>query len=143
MSAVINMYSKCSSINEACRAFDGMEEKNYVLWTSVVMGYAQVSEPIRALELFERMVTAESYIPDNILFTAVLMACKLGGFLGKGVCYFDIMMTNYSLSQDLVHYACIADLYARNGDLDRARTLMEEMPQDPTPTMWSSFLSSC
>ena len=35
------------------------------------------------------------------------------------------------------------DLYARNGNLRKARDLMEEMPYDPNNVIWSSFLNSC
>ncbi|GMY12009.1 pentatricopeptide repeat-containing protein At2g13600 [Fagus crenata] len=74
-----------SSIDEAHCIFDETVEKNNVLWTSMIMGYAQSD---RALELFEHLVTAELFTPDHICFTAMLTACNHAGFLERGIEYF-------------------------------------------------------
>lgn len=79
------MYSKCGSIDEAHCIFDQTVEKNNVLWTSVIMAYAQSD---RALELFEHLVTEELFTPDHICFTAMLTACNHAGFLERGIEYF-------------------------------------------------------
>ncbi|XP_027366398.1 pentatricopeptide repeat-containing protein At4g19191, mitochondrial-like isoform X3 [Abrus precatorius] len=108
-SALIDMYSKGGDIDEARCVLDQTSRKNNVLWTSMIMGYAQCGR----------------------------------GFLDKGVEYFNKMRTSYGLSPDIDQYACLIDLYARNGNLRKARDLMEEMPYDPNYVIWSSFLSSC
>ncbi|KAK7346089.1 hypothetical protein VNO80_20603 [Phaseolus coccineus] len=53
------------------------------------------------------------------------------------------MTTNYGLSRDIDQYASLINLYARNGNLNKARDLMQERPYDPNYVIWSSFLSSC
>ncbi|XP_020223829.1 pentatricopeptide repeat-containing protein At2g13600 isoform X2 [Cajanus cajan] len=108
-SALIDMYSKGGDIDEAQCVLDQTTKKNNVLWTSMIMGYAQCGR----------------------------------GFLDKGVEYFNKMTTNYGLSPNIDQYACLIDLYARNGNLSKARDLMEEMPYDPNYVIWSSFLNSC
>ncbi|XP_044469604.1 pentatricopeptide repeat-containing protein At3g02330, mitochondrial-like [Mangifera indica] len=141
-SALIDMYSKCGHLVEARVIFDQTPVRNDVLWTSMIMGYAQSGKGSEALELFERLVTVEGYVPDKICFTAVLTACNHAGLLDKGVEYFN-MMRDYGLVPDLDQYACLIDLYARNGHLKRARELMKNMPFKPNYVMWTSFLSSC
>ncbi|KAG5106968.1 hypothetical protein JHK82_043938 [Glycine max] len=116
-SALIDMYSKGGDIDEAQCVLDQTSKKNNVLWTSMIMGYAQCGGSSEAVELFDCLLTKQEFIPDhNICFTAVLTACNHAGFLDKG---------------------------ARNGNLSKARDLMEEMPYDPNYVIWSSFLSSC
>ncbi|KOM44415.1 hypothetical protein LR48_Vigan05g202000 [Vigna angularis] len=142
-SALIDMYSKGGDIDEAQRVLDQTSEKNNVLWTSMIMGYAQCGRSSEALELFDCLLTKQELVPDHICFTAVLTACNHAGLLDKGVEYFNKMTTNYGLSPDIDQYACLIDLYARKGNLSKARDLMQKMPYDPNYVIWSSFLSSC
>ena len=39
--SLLNMYSKCGSMNEAQSIFDNMESKNIVSWTAMISGYRQ------------------------------------------------------------------------------------------------------
>ncbi|KAK7405456.1 hypothetical protein VNO78_06764 [Psophocarpus tetragonolobus] len=142
-SALIDMYSKGGDIDEAQCVLDQTSKKNNVLWTSMIMGYSQCGRGSEALELFDCLLAKQELIPDHICFTAVLTACNHAGFLDKGVEYFNKMITIYGLSPDIDQYACLIDLYARNGNLNKARDLIEEMPYDPNYVIWSSFLSSC
>lgn len=142
-SALIDMYSKGGEIDDARCVLDQTSKKNTVLWTSIIMGYAQCGRSSEALELFERLLTELEFIPDHICFTAVLTACNHAGFVDKGVEYFNKMRTIYGLSPDIDQYACLLDLYARNGNLRKVRDLIEQMPYDPNYVIWSSFLRSC
>ncbi|GLT44214.1 hypothetical protein SLA2020_181250 [Shorea laevis] len=142
VTALIDMYSKCGFIDDAREVFNQTVQKNSVLWTSMIMGYAQSGRGSDALELFKHLMTSEDYAPDHICFTAILTACNHAGFLDKGIEYFN-KMRDYGLIPELDQYACLVDLYARKGHLRKARQLMEEMPCDPNQVMWSSFLSSC
>lgn len=142
-SALIDMYSKGGDIVEARCVLDQTSKKNTVLWTSMIMGYAQCGRSLEALELFDCLLTEQKLIPDHVCFTAVLTACNHAGFLDKGMEYFNKMRTNYGLFPDIDQYACLIDLYARNGNLRKARDLMEQMPYDPNSVIWSSILSSC
>lgn len=143
VSALLDMYSKCGSIDEARCVFDQAVEKNTVLWTSMITGYAQSGRGPEGLGLFERLVTEEGFTPDHICFIAVLTACNHAGFLDKGIDYFNQMRRDYGLVPDLDQYACLVDLYVRNGHLRKAKELMEAMPYEPNSVMWGSFLSSC
>ncbi|KAK2967605.1 hypothetical protein RJ640_030476 [Escallonia rubra] len=143
VSALIDMYSKCGTIDEARHAFDQAVVKNSILCTSMITGYAQNGRGPDGLELFESLVVEEDFVPDHICFTAVLTACNHAGFLSRALVYFDKMRRDYSLVPQLDQYACLVDLYARSGLLKKAYELMKEMPSDPNSVMWSSFLSSC
>ncbi|KAF5729863.1 pentatricopeptide repeat-containing protein [Tripterygium wilfordii] len=141
-SALIDMYSKCGSIGDARFLFDETLEKNDVVWTSMILGYAQSGKGADALELFERFEILDGNKLDHICFTAVLTACNHAGFVDKGIEYFN-KMRDYGLVPQLDQFACLIDLYARNGHLRKAKELMEEMPYEPNYVMWSSFLHSC
>ncbi|XP_027187328.1 pentatricopeptide repeat-containing protein At3g49170, chloroplastic-like isoform X1 [Cicer arietinum] len=142
-SALIDMYSKGGDIDAARCVLDQTSNRNTVLWTSMIMGYAQCGRGLEALELFDCLLTKQELIPDQVCFTAVLTACNHAGFIDKGEEYFNKMRTSYGLSPDIDQYACLIDLYARNGNLRKARDLIEEMPYGPNCIIWSSVLSAC
>ncbi|XP_052195967.1 pentatricopeptide repeat-containing protein At2g13600-like [Diospyros lotus] len=141
--SLIDMYSKCGSIDEARCVFDQAVKKNSVLWTSMISGYTQCGRGSCGLELFDYLVTKEGLMPDHVCLTAVLSACNHAGFLDRGIDYFNRMRRDYGLIPDLDQYACVIDLYARQGHLKKAKGLMEEMPFRPNSVIWSSFLHSC
>ncbi|KAK7267688.1 hypothetical protein RIF29_20366 [Crotalaria pallida] len=142
-SALIDMYSKGGYIDTAQCVLDHTSKKNSVLWTSVIMGCAQCGRGSEALELFDCLWSEQDFVPDHICFIVVLTACNHTRFLDKGEEYFNKMRTNYELSPDIDQYACLLDLYDRNGNMRKARDLIEQMPCDPNYVIWSSFLSSC
>ncbi|XP_010271545.1 PREDICTED: pentatricopeptide repeat-containing protein At3g26782, mitochondrial-like [Nelumbo nucifera] len=141
-SSLIDMYSKCGSIDEARCIFDQTVKRNNILWTSMITGYAQSGRGAEGLELFELLVNGEGARPDLICFTAVLTACNHAGLLDRAIYYFN-KMKDYGLSPELDQYACLIDLYGRNGHLRKVKKLMEDMPFEPNAVMWSSFLGSC
>ncbi|XP_021749206.1 pentatricopeptide repeat-containing protein At4g37170-like [Chenopodium quinoa] len=142
LSSLIDMYSKSGSIDEARYVFDQTIEKNYVLWTSLISGYAQSGRAIEALELFDHML-GKGFFPDHICFTAVLSACNHAGLLDRAVENFKKMIKDYDLSPTMDQYACLIDLYSRQGHIKKAMQLMDEMPFDPNSVILSSLLSCC
>lgn len=54
-SALVDMYSKCRSPEDARRVFDGIGAKNSVSWTAMVSGYARNGMCAEALALFGEM----------------------------------------------------------------------------------------
>lgn len=142
-STLIDMYSKCGCIDEARCVFDQTVEKNTIMWTSMITGYAQSGRGSEALELFDHLAAEECFKPDHVCFTAVLTACNHVGFLEGGINYFNKMINDYGLIPEIDQYACLVDLYARNGHLREAKELMEEMPCSASYVMWTSFLGFC
>lgn len=142
VSSLVDMYSKCGIVNEARLVFDQSIEKNNILWTSMITGYAQNGRGADGLNLFEQLVEA-GMRPDHVCFTGILTACVHAGFLDKGIAYFDLMKTKYGLIPQPDQYACMIDLYGRKGHLRKAKELMDHMPFEPNAVMWSSFLGSC
>ena len=47
-SALVNMYIKCSSLDEAQMVFVGVQSRNVVAWTIMVTAYAQHNMDLKA-----------------------------------------------------------------------------------------------
>lgn len=141
--SLLDMYSKCGSLDEAFSIFNQTVEKNGVLSTSMIMAFAQCGRGLDALKLFESLLSEEGFLPDHVCFTAVLTACNHAGLLDEAVQYFNKMGSEYRLDPQIDHYACLIDLYARNGLVQKAKQLMEQMPYEANHVMWCSLLGAC
>ncbi|KAH0454248.1 hypothetical protein IEQ34_016172 [Dendrobium chrysotoxum] len=141
-SALVDLYSKCGSLEDAVRVFEGSFEKDVVLWSSMIAGYGINGLGYKAIETFEYMV--ESYTrPNSITFISVLSACSHNGMLEEGRRIFGSMINAYGVTPDSRHYCIMVDLLARTGELREALNLIEEMPMPTDPHVWCALLSGC
>lgn len=141
-SALLDMYSKCGSIEDARRVFDHMEEKNVFSWTSMIDGYGRNGNPYLALELFNRMQEG-GVKPNYVTFLGALSACGHAGLIDKGYEIFESMERHYSMKPGMEHYACMVDLLGRVGSLQEAWEFVMKMPEKPNSDVWAALLSSC
>ncbi|OVA07659.1 Pentatricopeptide repeat [Macleaya cordata] len=140
--ALIDMYSKCGSINNAMWVFGNLEKKNVDHWNSMINGLAIHGLGELALDLFMDMERL-SVKPDDITFIGVLNACGHSGLVKEGLICFELMRRVYGLKPKLQHYGCMVDLLGRAGFLEEARNLIEVMPIEPNDVIWRTLLSSC
>ncbi|KAJ7973096.1 Pentatricopeptide repeat-containing protein [Quillaja saponaria] len=140
--SIVDMYAKCGDMDAAYKVFESILNKNVASWNSIIGGYARHGLATRALEVFERMKAA-GFRPDNITFVNVLSACGHGGLVEIGEWHFDTMLAQYGILAELEHYACMVDLYGKAGQLDKAETLIKEMPLEPDVVVWGALLSAC
>ncbi|CAL2272397.1 unnamed protein product [Prunus armeniaca] len=92
--AVITMYAKCGSIEDANEIFNGMNTRDCVSWNAIISAYALHGEGNRALSLFEDM-KEEGFSPDEITLLAVLQACSYTGLWETGLRLFNEMESKY------------------------------------------------
>ena len=74
-SALVDVYSKCSSTSDARLAFDQMREKDIVVWNAMLFGYTQVSENETALKLYHELQLS-CQKPDKFTFVALITAAS-------------------------------------------------------------------
>ncbi|WCJ19388.1 Tetratricopeptide repeat (TPR)-like superfamily protein [Euphorbia peplus] len=87
MSAIIDMYAKCKSINVARATFDSIDPKDrdVATWTVILGGYAQHGEANEALELFFRMLKQDQTLkPDVYIISFASTACARLASLRSG-----------------------------------------------------------
>lgn len=140
-SALVTMYARSGSIEDAREIFDTMLERDVAAWTTMIVGYAQHGLGMEALGLFEDMQAA-GVKPNHITFVGVLSACSHVGLVNEGRQYFSSIS-----SSDIVptadHYACMVDILGRAGCLDEAQSLISQMPFEPNALIWRTLLSAC
>lgn len=140
--ALVDMYSKCGSVEEARRAFDTMPSRNVVSWTALLGGYAMNGDGKEAEELFQQMSREEMEM-DWTTFACLLAACSHAGLVEKGLQYFRAMSSVHGIAPRAEHYACVVELLSRAGRLDEAEDVVKGMACEPSVNVWKALLGAC
>ncbi|RLN34636.1 pentatricopeptide repeat-containing protein [Panicum miliaceum] len=142
--ALIDMYSKAGSIDRAHTVFERMHvrERDVVVWSALIGGYGVHGHVKEAVTLFEDMKRA-GVKPNDVTFLGLLSACNHGGAVEKGWSYYQSMKHDYGIEPRHQHYACMVDLLARAGHLDRAYHFIMDMPIKPEMSVWGALLHGC
>ncbi|KZV35314.1 pentatricopeptide repeat-containing protein [Dorcoceras hygrometricum] len=155
-SALIDVYSKCSSVRDARLVFEEIEEKDIAVWNSLLCGYGFQSENEEALRLYLKFLHSGER-PNGVTFVALItvssdLASLLHGLqlhnqVIKTGLDFNPFVTNalmdmyakcgfingaHSLFNCILHrdIACwnsMISIYAQHGDAEKALLLYEEM----------------
>eukprot|EP01018_Ginkgo_biloba_P029187 Gb_18176 [translate_table: standard] len=141
-SALIDMYSKCGSIENARQVFNKISQGDVVTWNAMLAGYGMHGHGGNAIALFRQMQEA-GMKPNHVTFTAVLSACSHAGLVDEGWRYFDCMVQDHHIRPTAEHYACMVDLLGRAGHLDEAHEFIKSMPIEPTASVLGALLGAC
>lgn len=140
--ALIDMYAKCGSIDNALGVFEDIKEKTVDHWNAMIGGLAVHGWGELAFDLFMEMERL-AIEPDDITFIVVLNACGHAGLIKEGLMCFEIMRRAHQMEPKLQHYGCIVDILSRAGHMEEAIKFVEEMPIEPNDVVWRTLLSAC
>ncbi|KAL6206094.1 hypothetical protein ACLB2K_023343 [Fragaria x ananassa] len=140
--ALVDMYAKCGEIEDANHAFDEMEEKNVVSWTSLISGYGRNGHGHKAIALYREM-EREGLKPNDVTFLSLLFACSHSGLTDEGWECFSSMYSKYNIMPRAKHFSCLVDLHARAGLLEDAHNLIQDMNIKPNASLWGAILGAC
>ncbi|XP_065859390.1 pentatricopeptide repeat-containing protein At2g45350, chloroplastic [Euphorbia lathyris] len=140
--ALIDMYSKCGSIENATLVFQSIKRKTVDHYNAMIGGLAVYGFGELALHLLMEMERMESK-PDDITFIGLLNACSHAGLLKEGMICFEIMRRVYRVEPKLQHYGCMVDILSRAGRIEEARKFVDEMPIAPNDVIWRTLVSAC
>ncbi|KAJ9166435.1 hypothetical protein P3X46_021192 [Hevea brasiliensis] len=140
--ALVNMYSKCGSIQRASKAFVEMSTRTMISWTTMITSFAQHGQHQQALQLFEDMRLA-GFKPNQITFVGVLAACGHAGMVDEALGYFEMMQKEYRIKPVMDHYGCLIAMFVRLGRLEEAFDIIKKMDFNPGEFMWSLLIAGC
>ncbi|XP_050383093.1 pentatricopeptide repeat-containing protein At3g18970 [Argentina anserina] len=139
---LVDMYSKCGSLDTALTVFKRMRQRNVLTWTAMATGLAIHGKASEALELLDVM-KANGTNPNAVTFTSLLSACCHVGLVEEGLQLFHMMKSKFRVTPQMQHYGCIVDLLSRSGHLCEAYDFIAAMPVEANAVLWRSLLSSC
>ncbi|KAI3902465.1 hypothetical protein MKW92_008965 [Papaver armeniacum] len=140
--ALIDMYCKCGSVEDARVVFDMIMNKDVIAWNAMIVGYAIHGFSREALELYSQMREL-GFHPSDITYIGLLHACSHAGLLAEGRAFFQSMKVEHGIEPKIEHYGCMVDLLGRAGLLDEAYELVKGMQIDPDPVLWGTLLGAC
>ncbi|KAL0422889.1 UNVERIFIED_CONTAM: Pentatricopeptide repeat-containing protein [Sesamum latifolium] len=143
VSSLIDMYSKCGSLEVSKRVFDTNENKQHaVLWNTMISALGHQGCGKQAIKFFVDMVRL-GVKPDGVTFHALLSACSHSGLVQEGLCLFESMMPYYNIIPDQEHYSYLIDLLGQSGLFDELSNHLKKMPCKPDDHVWNALLGVC
>lgn len=140
--AVLDMYSKCGSLEGAQKLFSRISSRDLVLWNAMIACCGTHGRGHDALAMFQEL--RETGIkPDHSTFASLLSALSHSGLVEEGKFWFDRMLKEFGVEPAEKHYVCIVDLLARSGLVEEANDLLKSMQTEPTIALWVALLSGC
>lgn len=140
--ALVDMYAKCGSIDDAEAVFKGSVLRDTASWNMMIGGYLKHGLGEKALEAF-RMMLDEGYVPDEITFIVVLSACSYMGLIEEGKKHFSSINKIYGLTPTVKHFACMIDILGRAGKFTEIENFIAETKLTPNALVWENLLGTC
>ncbi|KAA8514919.1 hypothetical protein F0562_018098 [Nyssa sinensis] len=140
--AILDVYSKCRNINCAYKLFQSTPQKDLVMFTAMIGGYAMHGMGDKALGVLSHMLDL-GIKPDHVIITAVLSACSHAGLVDEGLKIFDSIDKVHKIKPTMEQYACVVDLLARGGRINDAYSFVAGMPIEANANVWGTWLGPC
>eukprot|EP00250_Pteridium_aquilinum_P012707 c20888_g2_i1 orf=3-2270(-) len=135
--ALVNLYGKIGSLQDAVRVFDRISDKDVITWTSMMLVYVQHGKSKMAIHLLEQM-QREAIMPDRVTFITAITACDNPSALYKGrQIHSDIVENRFE--SDIVVGTALVSMYGKCGSLKDARTTFHLMAQQNVVT-WNALI---
>lgn len=140
--ALINMFAKCGNVDKAIHVFNKLEAKDIISWSTIISGLAMNGYGNHALLLFSLMLV-HGVSPDDGTFIGLLSACSHSGLIDQGLMLYEAMNRVYGIEPQMLHYACVVDMYGRAGLLKEAEAVIRAMPMEADGSVWGALLNAC
>ena len=138
VTALINMYSKCGSIDLGRKVFDELADENISFWNSMIYGYVECGLNIEALSLWN-VIQSIKIKPDEVTMLGLISACRNLGDLNQGVHINSYIESSGNFSGSRVICNAIIDMYAKCGSMERAEAVFSKMPRRDVIS-WTSMI---
>lgn len=135
--ALVNMYAKCGTMEDASSVFNGVFEPDVVSWNAMILGYGQHGYGKAAFNIFHE-VLKEGLEPDEFTFSGVLSACASLGMLAEGKeVHNHIIRTGFEVNNVIGN--ALVDMYATCGSVQEAFAVFNNMSGTDVIS-WSSMI---
>ncbi|XP_022891153.1 pentatricopeptide repeat-containing protein At2g03380, mitochondrial-like isoform X1 [Olea europaea var. sylvestris] len=136
VTALVDMYVKCSAIRDARLIFNELSSIDLVSWTAMIVGYAQNGYAEEALLLFTDK-TWQGVMPNSVTLASVLSACAQSPNLKLGA---SVHSQAIKLGLDDANVTnALVDMYAKHCRTGDANYLFENI-SDKDVIAWNSII---
>ncbi|XP_051134969.1 putative pentatricopeptide repeat-containing protein At3g18840 [Andrographis paniculata] len=115
-------YSTKGDMLSARQLFDMLPNKNFVVWTSIISGYAKLQRCEEAFILFREY--AVTTFPDSVILVVMLSACATSATVGAGKeIHAHMLRTRTTFDEKAT--SALMDMYCKSGVLSYAKRAFE------------------
>lgn len=133
--ALICMYFRCGSPQDARRVFTGIQNRDIIVWNAMIEGYCQAGLREQALETFRVMRVQ----PDMASFLSILKSCNEPAHLDEGKqLHKAIIESGLELSVRI--QTAIVQMYSKCGSLVDARRVFDKLPRKDVG-LWTTMIA--
>jgi pentatricopeptide repeat protein len=136
--ALVEMYATCGALYEASEVFEQLPGRDAAIWTTLIARYAQHGHGEEPLVLFGKMQD-EGISPTPLTFVSALKACANIGASGQGQAIHARIDAEDVLRGDILLGTALVDMYAKCGELAKAREAFERLPVRDVVS-WSALI---
>ncbi|KAH7432119.1 hypothetical protein KP509_07G009100 [Ceratopteris richardii] len=140
VTALLNMYIRCSSLEEALSLFESVDTQDVISWTSLITACCQLEKYSEALQLFECM-QKKGFQPDKVTFVCILSVCTSPADLTQGK-YLHTLIVQSEQDSNVVLGNAILNMYCRCGSVEDALSVFKRIQFCDSVT-YISVLSAC
>ncbi|XP_062078467.1 pentatricopeptide repeat-containing protein At4g30700 [Humulus lupulus] len=120
-SALVDMYSKFSQFELAQKVFEGMSERDTVLWNTMISGLAKNCCFFDSVKLFADMVASGTPVDSRTLAAVLPAVAELHELqVGMGI---QCLAMKAGLDSDVYVLTGLVSLYSKCGEIDTSRFL--------------------
>ncbi|MFS7997283.1 putative tetratricopeptide-like helical domain superfamily, DYW domain-containing protein [Helianthus anomalus] len=134
---LVCLYAKCGRLDDACKVFDEMPEKNAASWTAVISGYIESDRFTEALDVFRELLEM-NLRPDSFTLVRILSACSRLGDLRTAE-WVDSCVTGLGMGKNIFVGTAFVDTYAKCGSMTKALATFDQMREKDAVT-WGAMI---
>jgi pentatricopeptide repeat protein len=123
--ALIHMYGRCRSLDDARRIFDGMVERTSVTWNYMIRVYSCYGQDVPAKQLLEQM-NQEGVLSDKFIASSMISAYATKVALREGK-WIHASLMGTAFETDTVVSTALLNMYCKCGSLIHARSVFDKM----------------
>lgn len=137
-SALVDMYCKSASLEEAGKVFENISNRDALLWVAMIGGYTAHGHGFSALELFDSM-QQEGISPCRVALMCILKACTIITAVKEGRWIHDQIVRGGHESDAAIR-CTLMDLYVKCGSLEEARNVFDGL-LNQDPVLWGVMIA--
>lgn len=138
--AMVDMYAKCGSIEEACNTFKRLSARTLVSYGTIIAAYAQHAHWIPAIKVL-RDLLQEGKNPNEVILLSLVKACSTKGAIDSGrLVHIYVIENEYEAS--VVIGSALVHMYGKCGNIRDAYNVFVRLPGRDVVS-WEVIMSGC
>ncbi|KAK7308517.1 hypothetical protein VNO77_42127 [Canavalia gladiata] len=135
--ALMDVYAKCGEIENSMKLFQESAEKSEVTWNTIIVGYVQLGDGEKAMNLFSNMVGYDIQ-PTEVTYSSVFRACASLAAIEPGRQIHSLTIkTMYN--KEIAVANSLIDMYAKCGRIEDARLAFDKMDKQDEVS-WNAII---